>query len=759
MNRNALLEKLKAIDTFGKTAQQIYTEISEVCVRETMGAVAKISPKTAYYFSIEYLMGRMFFNNLMALGILDETREIFAQKGFDLNTLEDVEDAALGSGGLGRLAACFLDSAAHLGYPVYGFGIRYKYGLFKQKIVDGEQVEEVDDWLKIWGDPWSVRREEEKIEVSFADMVVTAVPYDIPIYGKHVNILRLFQAEGSPEAEKISQYLYPADDAEEGKLLRIRQEYFFSAAAVGQLVKKFAKKNRKNFDSFPDLHVFQLNDTHAVFAVAEFLRLLTKDHGVTFFHAVEIAKKTFNYTNHTILPEALERWNVDLVKKILPDIAQILMMLHLVAKREWSRGWHPSKDEADMAIMYENDFLMANVAVYISGKVNGVAKIHSEILKEKLFFAAFHRNKEKFLNVTNGVTQRRWLILCNNELARFYDERLGKGWRSDFTKINNIDSTLPENLTAFSQIKAEKKKQLAAYIKKKESVELNGNAIFLSQIKRFHEYKRQLMTALAILSLYFAIKEGKLQKLTPMAFILGGKAASSYKRAKAVVKFINDIAKLVNEDADVNNKLQVVFVHDYCVSDAEKIVPGTDVSLQVSTAGFEASGTGNMKFMMNGAVTLGTMDGANCEIAQRAEGVSDADASAMQNEDFKNNYIFGATVSQIAGMRDRYDPKSFVEEHAEIKRVVNALTDGTFGNEPYLEEIYRSLFEHTYNAPDHYFVLYDLMEYVKKLLEIDYDYRKRTEFLRKQLINATHSSFFSSDRAIKSYARTIWHIR
>lgn len=743
--KERLLERLKGIQVAGKTAQELYTEISAACMGEILREKPKAPARTAYYFSVEYLMGRMFYNNLMALGVLDEAREIFAAKGLDLNVFEDVEDAALGNGGLGRLAACYLDSAANLGYPLYGFGIRYRYGLFRQKFVNGEQVEEADDWLKTWGDPWSVRCENDQIEVSFSDMVVTAVPYDMPIYGKSTNILRLFQAEGSAEAEKISAYLYPADDTEEGKLLRIRQEYFFSAAAVGGLVKNYVKRHGANFGHFPEEHVFQLNDTHAVFAVAEFLRLLTGPYRLAFPQAVEIAKRTFNYTNHTILPEALECWDIKLVEKILPEIAHILKRLHLHAKREWERSGVGEEEILAMSILRGGRFSMANVAVYISGKVNGVAKIHTEILKEKLFAAAYRFDPEKFLNVTNGVTQRRWLMLCNEELAKFYDEKLGTGWRTDLAEIKKIDCADPANLEAFAKIKAEKKRQLVAYIEKKEGVKLLPDAIYIAQVKRLHEYKRQLMTAFAILRIYFDLKEGKLSAFTPTVFLFGAKAAGSYKRAKETIKFINDIAEKINGDKDVNKKLQVVFVQNYDVSYAEKIVAGSDVSLQVSTAGFEASGTGNMKLMLNGAVTVGTLDGANIEIVEEAGK--------------ENNYIFGATVEEIAALEGKYDPKVFAKEHPRIKEVTNTLIDGTFpGKKDGLKDLHTSLFEKTYNRADHYYMLYDLLPLVDALLKVNKDYTDRANFTRKQLENATHAAFFSSDRAIETYAQRIWHI-
>ena len=745
MNRDRLIARLKEIDVAGKTAQELYAEISKACMNEIAETSQKAPAKAVFYFSIEYLMGRMFYNNLMALGVLNEARKIFAEKGFDLNRFEDVEDAALGNGGLGRLAACYLDSAAALGYPLCGFGIRYRYGLFRQRFENGRQIEEADDWLKTWGDPWSVRRADEAIGVTFADMVVTAVPYDMPIFGKTVNTLRLFQAEGSPEAEKISEYLYPADDTEEGKLLRIRQEYFFSAAAVGQLVQRYVRKNGRQFERFPDFHVFQLNDTHAVFAVAEFLRLLTNVYGLTFARAVGIAQRTFRYTNHTILPEALESWDMRLVERILPEIAQVLKGLHLYSKRKWERGGCPADEMRQMAVIRGKYFSMANVAVYISEKVNGVAAIHTKILEEQLFGAAYRQMPEKFLNVTNGVTPRRWLMLCNEELSAFYDKRLGCGWRTDLRALRGLNCDDAGDLAAFAEIKRQKKAQLAAYILRREGVALLPDAVYVAQVKRLHEYKRQLMTAFAILYLYFDLKEGKLPDFTPTVFIFGAKAAGGYRRAKAVIKFINDIACLINGDEEVNTRLQVVFVQNYDVSYAEKIIPGTDVSLQVSTAGFEASGTGNMKFMMNGAVTLGTMDGANIEIVEASGG--------------RNNYIFGARVGEIEEIKKYYDPHEAVARNLKLKRVVDTLTDGTFQDEGgELKEIFSSLFEQTYNSPDHYLVLYDLPKYAEALLRANADYRDQTAFAQKQLLNATRSAFFSSDRAIEEYAKKIWKL-
>ncbi len=746
MNRDNLIEKLKMISVKDKSLKDLYEEISMCCMDEIKSQWNKKSGRNAYYLSVEFLMGRMFFNNLLELGVLSEAKKIFAEKGFDLNRFEEIEDAALGNGGLGRLAACFLDSAAGLGYPLYGYGIRYRYGLFRQSFENGSQREEADDWLK-WGDPWSVRKDAEKRIVHFADMDVAAIPYDMPILGKRINTLRLFQAEGSKEAEKISEYLYPADDTEEGKLLRIRQEYFFSAAAVGELIDRFVKFNGTNFEKFPEENVLQLNDTHAVFSVAEFLRILTDKYKLSFGKAVEIARETFNYTNHTILPEALECWDAELVAKILPDIAVILKRLQVFACREWQGRGCSKEERIAMSVLKDGRFAMANVAVFIAKRINGVAEIHSKIIKERLFSVAYKYYRNKFMNVTNGVTQRRWLMLCNEELSALYDRNLGKGWREDMEMITRLCFNHAGNIAEFIGVKKAKKAQLAEYIAKREKIQLLPNAIYIAQVKRLHEYKRQLMTAFAILRIYYQLKEGKHPEFTPMVFIFGAKAASGYRRAKAIIKYINEIAKLVNSDQDVKDKLQVVFVQNYDVSYAEKIVSGSDVSLQVSTAGFEASGTGNMKLMMNGAVTVGTMDGANIEIAERAG--------------LQNNYIFGATVEQLAKLENNYVPLEYIRDYPEMKKVTDTLIDGTFSDDGTGEfnELHTALFQGaSWHAPDHYFVLYDLESFVQALFAVNKDYCDAESFAHKQLVNALNSVFFSSDRAIISYAKNVWKI-
>ncbi len=432
MNKQLFLQNLADLNTENKDVITLYNEISSLAMKCAGGISNTANKRNAYYLSMEFLIGRSFFNNLLELGVLNETKSILAEKGVDINVFEEIEDAALGNGGLGRLAACFLDSAAGLGLPLHGYGIRYKYGLFKQALENGCQVELPDDWQR-FGDPWSVRREDEKREIKFADYTVTAVPYDMPVFGKRINRLRLFQAEGSEQAEKISEYLYPADDTEEGKLLRLRQEYFFSAATVAELLENYVKQHGRNFGNFPKLHVIQLNDTHPVIAIAEFIRLLTAKYRQPFATALSLARQTFAYTNHTVLPEALECWHEDYVKKILPDIADIIVKINIYAMREQTAAGCTEEEIAKMAIYKDKTFFMANLAVYVAKSVNGVAKLHTEILKNSLFATAHKIYPEKLQNKTNGITHRRWLELCNGEFSQLIDQTIGDGWRADIS--------------------------------------------------------------------------------------------------------------------------------------------------------------------------------------------------------------------------------------------------------------------------------------------------------------------------------------
>ena len=743
MDKALFLRELKELEIQSKDVITLYNEISFLAMKCAGGAGEIKGKRNAYYLSMEFLIGRSFYNNLMELGVLEETKTILADKGIDINVFEEIEDAALGNGGLGRLAACFLDSAAGLGLPLHGFGIRYKYGLFKQAIINGFQVELPDDWQR-FGDPWSVRRENEKRLIEFADMQVYAVPYDMPVFGKKVNRLRLYQAEGSAEAEKISEYLYPADDTEEGKILRLRQEYFFSAAAVADLVESYVKQHGKNFNKFPEFNVIQLNDTHPVIAVAEFIRLLTVRYRVSFSGALNIAKRTFAYTNHTVLPEALECWKEEYVRKILPKISDILIKISLYASREYMSLGCSKEQASDMAIYKGGKFYMANLAVYVAKSVNGVAKLHTGILKADLFKTAHKIYPEKFQNKTNGITHRRWLELCNRELSGLIDETIGSGWRTDISELDKLSEFSADTVNKFIEVKQVKKRQLLKYIREKEGIEISDNFLVFSQVKRLHEYKRQLMTAFAVLEIYYGLKCGRLRGLHPCAFIFGAKSAPSYKRAKTIIKFINEIANMINADKQTNNRIKVVFVQNYNVSYAEKIVAGTDVSLQVSTAGLEASGTGNMKFMMNGSVTCGTMDGANIEIVERAGK--------------KNNYIFGATVEDIAKLKNEgYKPARYIS-NPNHRKILESLIDGTFsdGGSGEFKELYNSLL--TAENPDNYFVLYDLDSYVHTLIKICEDSGNKEKFAEKQLKNVANSSYFSSDRTVKEYSDEIWNI-
>ena len=748
MEKRLFLEELHRLETNGKSVTTLYDEISKLAMRHV--AFDEAAGRCVHYLSIEFLIGRAFYNNLLELGVLKETKEILLEKGLDISVFEEIEDAALGNGGLGRLAACYMDSSAALGLPLFGYGIRYKYGLFRQKFEDGFQKEIPDDWQR-FGDPWSIRREDERQTIRFADMEVTAVPYDMPIIGKRVNTLRLYQAEGGAEAEKISGVLYPPDDTEEGKLLRLRQEYFFSAAAVGDILRKYEKKHGRDYRYFAAENPIQLNDTHPVSAIPELIRAL-KERGVPYRSAFKIARETFRYTNHTILPEALEYWDAKLLRRILPEIAEIFVVMAASVRYRHKKEGYTSEELARTSL-YDNSrraFSMANTAVSISKKVNGVAKIHSEILKRSLFADEYLRHPEKFTNVTNGVTHRRWLMLANPELCSFFEERIGSKWREDLKELSTLNGYVSDNetLQQFMAVKEEKKKQLFAYIEKTEGVRIDGGRILYAQIKRLHEYKRQLMTAFALLRLYYDLKEGKIKQFIPSVFLFGAKSAPSYFRAKGIIKYINEILKKINSDPDTYDKLAGVFVSEYNVSYAEKIVAAADVSLQVSTAGLEASGTGNMKFMMNGAVTLGTMDGANIEIVEAAGE--------------ENNYIFGAREDEIECLRrGNYDPVKYLHTQPEWKRVADTLIDGTFldGGKGYFEELYASLtVGASWHKPDHYFIFRDVEEFYQTLLRVNENYADRDSFARKQLINAANSSYFTSDRAIREYAENLWQL-
>lgn len=732
----------------------------------------RVLKRTAFYFSAEFLVGRAIYNNLISKNLYDETEKALNEYGVSLKMLEEIEDSALGNGGLGRLAACFLDSAATLNIPLEGYGIRYKYGLFKQDIQNGFQVESADDWTK-WGDPWSIRCEHDSVEVSFKDMTVKAVPYDMPIIGygtDNIGTLRLWQSEAlvpfdfelfneqkydksvvlKNRAEDISRVLYPNDDNFEGKKLRLKQQYFFSSASLQDIIRKFKKIHGNDFSRFADYITVQLNDTHPVISIPELIRLLTENEGLDFEEAFEITCKVFNYTNHTIMQEALEKWDIKVVKDTVPQVLDIIKKIDKKLKREL-KAKNVSKETAEkMMIIQDKRIHMAYLAVFCSKYVNGVAKIHTEILKNDVLKDWYRLFPGKFQNKTNGITQRRWLLLCNRELSALITELLGTdGWITDLTKLKELERYADDDcvLDKFIKIKETKKKQLADYIRLHDDVIIDTESIFDIQIKRLHEYKRQLLNALAILELYFEIKEGTLKDFTPTTFIFGAKSAPGYARAKGIIKLINEVAKLVEKDKTVSKYIKVVFIKNYNVSYAEKLVAAADVSEQISTAGTEASGTGNMKLMLNGAVTLGTYDGANIEIVEEAGE--------------ENNFIFGARVEDIEKVKDYYSAENLYENDEKIHRVLDALTDGTLkdGRTKIFKELYDSIIKGaSWHAPDQYYLLLDFNDYLNEKIKVNQAFKNKREFYKKCWLNMCNAGKFSSDRTIAEYAKEIWHI-
>ncbi len=720
---------------------------------------------------MEFLIGRSVYNNLLCLNIYTDVANAFEKYGFSISDLEEIEDAALGNGGLGRLAACFLDSAASLCIPLVGYGIRYKYGLFKQKITNGFQCEEADDWSK-YGDAWSIRHEEDSVQIHFSDQTVNAVPYDIPIIGyagHSICTLRLWQSEALNEfdfklfndqkyleasmekirAEDISRVLYPNDDTDEGKKLRLKQQYFFCSASLTDIIRKH-KKRHGDIRKLSDYISIQLNDTHPVISIPELIRLLTVNEGFTFSEALQTAKNIFNYTNHTIMQEALEKWRSDLVKEILPEIYDIIFMINEQMISDMYKANVKKENISNMKIINDGMIHMADMAVYCSSYVNGVAQIHTEILKASTLHNWYEVYPDRFQNKTNGITQRRWLALCNKELSGLITGLLSDTkWITDLSELKKLSTYINDEqiIDKFIEIKRIKKKQLAEYILQRENIKIDENSIFDIQIKRLHEYKRQLMNAFSIMYIYFGIKDGSITDFTPTTFIFGAKSAPGYKRAKAIIKYINEIADFISKDKEVSSLIKVVFVTNYNVSYAEKLVAAADVSEQISTAGTEASGTGNMKLMLNGAVTLGTLDGANIEIVQEAGR--------------ENNYIFGATVSELEEIMPVYNSRKLVSKNEKIKRVVETLVDGTFndGGSGDFRELYQSLLDGaSWHTPDNYYLLGDLESYVNAKLRCNRDYKNTSEFGKKMWINMCCSGKFSSDRTIADYAENIWHI-
>ena len=748
--------------------------------------------KTLYYLSMEFLMGRALGNNIINIMALPEVKEVLDELGFDLNAIEDQEpDPALGNGGLGRLAACFLDSLATLGYPAYGCGIRYRYGMFKQKIENGYQMEVPDDWLKN-GYPFEVRRAEYATEVKFGGYVrtvwdngrehfvqegyqsVRAVPYDMPIvgYGNNVvNTLRIWDAEAINTfsldsfdkgdyqkaveqenlAKTIVEVLYPNDNHYAGKELRLKQQYFFISASVQRAVKKYMEKH-DDIHKFFEKTVFQLNDTHPTVAVPELMRILLDEYNLTWDEAWAVTTKTCAYTNHTIMSEALEKWPIELFSRLLPRIYQIVEEINRRFVEQIQQMYPGNQDKIrKMAIIYDGQVRMANLAIVGGFSVNGVARLHTEILKKQELRDFYEMMPQKFNNKTNGITQRRFLLHGNPLLAQWVTGKIGNEWITDLPHIHRLAvyADDPKCQQEFMDIKYQNKVRLAKYIKEHNGIDVDPRSIFDVQVKRLHEYKRQLMNILHVIYLYNELKDNPNMDMVPRTFIFGAKAAAGYKRAKLTIKLINSVADVINNDKTIDGKIKVVFIEDYKVSNAEIIFAAADVSEQISTASKEASGTGNMKFMLNGALTLGTMDGANVEIVEEVGE--------------ENAFIFGMSSDEVIGYENRggYNPMEIFNNNYQIRRVLMQLINGYFApQDPELfRDIYNSLlYTQSSDRADTYFILKDLPSYAEAQKRIDQAYRNETWWAKAAILNVACSGKFTSDRTIEEYVRDIWHL-
>lgn len=725
--------------------------------------------KQAFYLSAEYLMGRALGNNLISTGLYEDVKAVLEELNIDINKIEEIEeDAGLGNGGLGRLAACFMDSAATMEVPLTGYGIRYSNGLFSQYIENGVQKETGDFWLK-YGDPWSIRKDCETVIINYKDMKVKAVPYDTPIIGygnKNINTLRLWKCEPIEEfnftlfnaqkydealedknrAEDISRVLYPNDSNKEGKMLRLRQQYFFSSASLQDIIRSYKKKYGKVTEDIGDMIAVQLNDTHPTIAIPELIRILTQEEGVEFDAALRVANKVFAYTNHTILAEALEKWNEDLFKELFPEVLDIIKEIDKRFLEKLKDKGYAGAEIQEFRIINNNTVRMANLAIHVGHTVNGVAQLHTDILKKTELNNWYKLYPEKFQNKTNGITPRRWLRLCNKELSKLITELLGnEDWVRELSLLKNLEKYADDEkvLTRFMDIKHAKKEQLAKYIKDTEGVEIDPDSMFDIQIKRMHEYKRQLLNAFYILDLYYRIKENPQMDIPKTTFIFGAKAFPGYRRAKTIVKFINEIARLVDEDEEVSKKIKVHFVENYRVSYAEKLFPAADLSKQISTAGKEASGTGNMKFMLNGAPTFGTLDGANVEI--------------VRESGEENNFIFGLKVEDIQEIQGKYKSKSYYESDDSIRRVMDTLIDGTLndGGTGDFDDLFDSLIK----EGDQYFLLADFESFKKTEDEVFNAYKDKMAWAKKCFLNVCNAGTFSSDRTILQYADEIWDVK
>ena len=753
----------------------------------------KQDAKVVYYMSMEFLTGRFLGNNIISLCEQKEIEEALSELGFDLNSIEDQErDPALGNGGLGRLAACFLDSLASLGYPAYGCGIRYRYGMFKQQIRDGYQIEVPDEWLKD-GYPFEIRRAEYATEVKFGGYVETewdgkrnhfvqkgyqsvmAVPYDIPIvgYGNNVvNSLRIWDAqpvntfnlsefdkgdyqkavEQENLAKTIVEVLYPNDNHYSGKELRLKQQYFFISASVQRAIKKYKEKH-DDIHKFYEKASFQLNDTHPTVAVAELMRILLDEENLEWDEAWEITTKTCAYTNHTIMAEALEKWPIELFSRLLPRVYQIVEEINrrFVAQIQQR---YPGDNEKirRMAIIYDGQVRMAYLAIVGSFSVNGVAKLHTEILEKQELRDFYEMMPEKFNNKTNGITQRRFLLHGNPLLADWVTDKIGNEWITDLSNIKKLSVYVDDEKCQqeFMNIKYQNKIRLAKYIKEHNGIDVDPRSIFDVQVKRLHEYKRQLMNILHVMYLYNQLKDNPNMDIVPRTFIFGAKAAAGYKRAKLTIKLINNVADVIDNDKSIGGKLKVVFIEDYRVSNAELIFSAADVSEQISTASKEASGTGNMKFMLNGALTIGTMDGANVEMAEEVGK--------------ENMFIFGASADEIINLENNggYNPMDIFNNDQDIRRVLMQLINGYYS--PQDPELFRDIYNSLLNTQssdraDTYFILKDFRSYAEAHRKIDQAYRDEKWWARTAMLNTASAGKFSSDRTIEEYVRDIWHLK
>ncbi|MGI6107009.1 MAG: glycogen/starch/alpha-glucan phosphorylase [Lachnospiraceae bacterium] len=783
------------------TEQQVFQAtcyaVKDVIIDEwiaTQKQYEKQDVKTLYYMSMEFLMGRALGNDLISIGARDEVAEVLEEMGFDLNSIEDQEpDPALGNGGLGRLAACFLDSLSTLGYPAYGCGIRYKYGMFAQKIVDGYQVEVPDDWLRD-GNPFEIRRSEYACEVRFGGYTtvtvgpdgrnyykqegyqsVRAVPYDMPIvgYGNNVvNTLRVWDAEpidtfnldsfdrGDYQkaveqenlAKTIVEVLYPNDNHYAGKELRLKQQYFFISASVQTAIAKYKRLHNGDVTHLYEKVVFQMNDTHPSMTVAELMRIFLDDEKLTWEQAWDITTKCCAYTNHTIMSEALEKWPIELFSRLLPRIYQIIEEINRRFVLQIEEHYPNDQEKiAKMAIIYDGQVRMANLAIVGSFSVNGVAKLHTEILEKRELKDFYQMWPQKFNNKTNGITQRRFLLHANPLLASWVTDKIGDEWITDLPKIAQLKYYVDDEKCQheFMNIKYQNKVRLAKYIKEHNGIEVNPRSIFDVQVKRLHEYKRQLLNILHVMFLYNEIKEHPDMDFYPRTFIFGAKAAAGYRLAKLTIKLINNVADVINNDRSIDGKIKVVFIENYRVSNAEIIISAADVSEQISTASKEASGTSNMKFMLNGAITLGTLDGANVEIVDEVGK--------------ENAVIFGLTADQVIEYEKNggYNPHEIFNNDMEIRQVLMQLINGFYSPEdPELfRDLYNSLLNGYNGAPaDRYFILKDFRPYHEAQMKIEQMYRDEKGWARSAMLNTASSGKFTSDRTVQQYVDEIWHL-